>query len=539
MADTSMGTESGGASSPKRRIAILVIHGIGEQKPYETLDHFARGLLTSLRAEKKTDWTIGPRLDACSDPLHIQKDWTRTSVRLEPAAPTNAIRDITLFEYYWAPITEDKISYAGSLQFLIATCLKPLQYLWANVDALKRANKQVGSGTEFQILAKEISRICMLFIPLAGVLGLLLVWLAKLPAYVGTLRNSSIVIVLLLGLAVIRVMYVWYLSEFLSDAFSARRGWQTNKGMIVLTIVLLLFWISMPCWLPWILGRIAEITAWKWVLAVLGKLSNRDVTHPWLDFLARFLYFDSRSTKAAWIAVVAALGYLARWILVHYVGDIAVYVNSDQRSESFAARSQILDECTQTVSGLLTRPSDSFAPHGAENFRPAFSEVILVGHSLGSVIAYDTINEILNRSRTGLVPVPEDLKRVSGMITFGSPLNKTFYFFREQVSAQQAIRKQIIALLYPFRSVVQPDVPPDEAFECHPPALWKEAEAALDSNFKWVNVWSVQDPISGKMLFYDLKGDGNQLHLFYRSLFAHNYYWDDPRFYSYFLEKFI
>jgi hypothetical protein len=51
--------------------------------------------------------------------------------------------------------------------------------------------------------------------------------------------------------------------------------------------------------------------------------------------------------------------------------------------------------------------------------------------ALGSVIAYDTINELLARSRAGPSPDPSDLERLVGMVTFGCPLNKVFYFFRE------------------------------------------------------------------------------------------------------------
>ncbi len=34
-----------GAGSSMHKTAILVIHGIGQQDPYETNDHFARGLV--------------------------------------------------------------------------------------------------------------------------------------------------------------------------------------------------------------------------------------------------------------------------------------------------------------------------------------------------------------------------------------------------------------------------------------------------------------------------------------------------------------
>ena len=38
---------------PKGRTAFLVIHGIGEQNPFETLDSFARGVISHLKSEDK------------------------------------------------------------------------------------------------------------------------------------------------------------------------------------------------------------------------------------------------------------------------------------------------------------------------------------------------------------------------------------------------------------------------------------------------------------------------------------------------------
>ena len=105
------------ANTPPERIAILVIHGVGQQKPYETLDQFARGLLKSydlqnLPNDQASTWTILSQLDLAKDPEHAQQDWIRASHRLQPSTPLpfagadnqgSLIENITLFEYYWAP----------------------------------------------------------------------------------------------------------------------------------------------------------------------------------------------------------------------------------------------------------------------------------------------------------------------------------------------------------------------------------------------------------------------------------------------------
>ena len=71
-----------------------------------------------------------------------------------------------------------------------------------------------------------------------------------------------------------------------------------------------------------------------------------------------------------------------------------------------------------------------------------YDRVLIAGHSLGSVIAYDTLNELLDRARssnsTAHAFAPRDLEKLRGLVTFGCPLNKIFYFSREQLPPTQA-----------------------------------------------------------------------------------------------------
>src|SRR6266849_3838985 len=126
------------------KTAMLVIHGIGEQNPYETLDGFARGVYTYL---------CGIRgLNAKLCPIEIAyKEWTQVGMRIEifppnanrPACP---IKDevpanprpqpdayVDLFEYYWAPETEDKLSFLETLKWVLRTDLTPLCYFAENL----------------------------------------------------------------------------------------------------------------------------------------------------------------------------------------------------------------------------------------------------------------------------------------------------------------------------------------------------------------------------------------------------------------------
>ena len=91
-------------------VAILVIHGIGQQAPYETLDQFTQGLIDSFQATG-VKCAVQPQLDICKDPVREQSQWVRASCHIECDMPVTArsdkasIKQVSLFEYYWAPIT--------------------------------------------------------------------------------------------------------------------------------------------------------------------------------------------------------------------------------------------------------------------------------------------------------------------------------------------------------------------------------------------------------------------------------------------------
>ena len=87
------------AQSRPARTAILIIHGIGEQNPYETLDSFARGLVQYFASSR-------PGAKLSLEPERINHgDWTEAAVHVDavnPADPRDALR-LSLFEFYWAP----------------------------------------------------------------------------------------------------------------------------------------------------------------------------------------------------------------------------------------------------------------------------------------------------------------------------------------------------------------------------------------------------------------------------------------------------
>ena len=182
--------------------ALLIIHGIGEQNPYETLDSFARGVFSYLRD------TLHLNAKLC--PIEIaHKDWTQVGMRIGifdanrelPECPESsgyaAAKDepdarVDLFEYYWAPITEDKLSAVETVKWVLFTDLTPLKYFADNLQEMIGAqgmSRASAFGKALKLYARELARVLLLYIPLAVGMGLLLHWLSGTHSWADALKN--------------------------------------------------------------------------------------------------------------------------------------------------------------------------------------------------------------------------------------------------------------------------------------------------------------------------------------------------------------
>jgi hypothetical protein len=552
-------------------IAILVIHGIGQQRPYETLDQFTLGL-----AQTFGNPVMEPRLDICRDPLRDQKQWVRASCVMSPAVGRNTflsdqgggatIGSISLFEYYWAPVTQDKVTYLGSLWFLIKAGFTPFLYFGANLQVLTAVNKK---WEIWKVIAKEIWRQVLLFLPLILLFALLLRFLTafsdprKLIGLYQLIPTASKVLAVILA---IRYLYLGMIVNTLLGTRKAKYTWQASwwwRWFLVIGILGHVFlWplLISPvlCGIAWFGMWLAHFGWLRFLPVVFGHWSRQlrelsSVTHSsfgcdgWRAFFNDVLFLKPSFSHYEYLSLVLffLLAYFARWILVGYVGDLAVYLNASELAKNFAARSQILDEGTGALSELV-RMRD---PANPANY--VYDRVLVAGHSLGSVIAYDSITELLKRCRAGLAANPKDvqpadLDKLRGMVTFGCPLNKVFYFFREKMDPKQSLRRQILDLLHGFRLEAAicsyPPGPNGGPMNRNNDPRWAQAEGSLDSGFRWINAWSPMDPVSGKLLFYDLQVGQNQKRVWFGPWNfgrAHILYWTDPDFYSFIRDRLL
>lgn len=542
------------------RLAILVIHGMGTQKPYETLDQFACGLepLLNSKAQAPSYARTLEYREHPSDPAKQQKHWTQAIVRfraLQPEASEQPVL-IDLVEYYWAPIINGRVKALQSLQFLIRSALTPFDYLRENLVAIAevsvnqtgrttpRAIKEglpaTSNGEILHILVRELARSVFIFFPMlllvAGIYSLIAQPLlnalspthnADWLTYFWT-GQSSWISAIEVALAALRWLLLGMTGKFLIQAvFHADEPSPKLRGLLfrcnLLVAFLFLLLVALPfldpIWRP-ILAAFHRTAA----VATHAEQLNPDhhqqleTTLRWLHLRIAFAPLALRLLHVLGYLALATLTYIINRFLTTAIGDLAVYLGADTLSTNFIARSQILEECTQTVRGLLGSQLDLVPDHSPTNY----DRVVLAAHSLGSVIAYDTLNDLMAQNMASPTP-DQTLERISALFTFGCPLNKVFYFFRAHTSPKTYVLDEILYALHNLR------------LRNPPPVGVQPSPVPFHSKFQWLNAWCPLDVISGRMLFY--QADQNQVvKQGFEPASAHTGYWKNPKLYAFFAQ---
>jgi len=508
------------------KAAFLVIHGIGQQHPFETLDGFVRGLHQALLRKTGRPWTIRHDLlnfnGSTESRLYLSSGKTEGNKKEEAGA-------FDLYEVCWAPLTQRQISYPQVLRFLQSAALSPLRYFATNLEFLSE-EKKAGRRTHSTawLIGRELLRIGLIYLPVFFLIIALGAFLSDVSQYqdlVSTLATS------------------------LREALP--------KGGVAWT----LFYAEL---LLWILLFVTGKSLWDLTKHPASKSINRRAELKWRKALAIFFVLFAllligkvgiegsslrplvtHASRSLRIGVVALLLFAwTKGVLVDFIGDITIYVNMDENSEFFKTRNAILGEAADKLRWILRQKQ--------------YEQVFVAGHSLGSVVAHNAINKLLLEADQAGNDSSEltwkETAKIKLLVTFGSPLDKVYYFFRTHVQSDQAIRAQILSDRYPFaRRHSRPSHAAGRIKETSwvreygdltfvdPPSpllLYPDQKMASPS-FSWLNFWYPTDPVSGHLNFYDPERLQNvkldsPLRRFGR---AHLDYWSDPDFYNKILEE--
>lgn len=505
-------------NSPVRKkdnddLAILVAHGMGQQLPFATLDQVA----TIVRNEERRSH---PSTDALSREPRIEMEYvvlgrnaatysasgeSKSAGTMLPRAEIQITRKdgtkrcIHLYEMYWAPLTEGRITLRETTGL----------FLDAGVSALRTILFRRTFSRYIFMERREMETIS--FVVLLQYLLALLSLLA------------------LIGLnALIASVVTLKLFASLQPSLPTTSQLPADPHLPLLTAYLfalectLLVLFGIAIGLPMALrkqGRklpamVQKLTGgaaiFIFVALVLGSLLlgvqwllNPQTSNPSPDWIVTAY---ARLGLVPWLFAVLA-SFVARGFLLQFLGDVAIYV-SPQKLNRFYETRRAVQEAGAQVARAVYAETD-------ENGDPRYPHVVIVGHSLGSVLAYDTLNALIQQDNLG-----DGKKRVTArtklLLTFGSPLDKIAFIFGVQPGQASQVREQLASAGEPLT-----------VHSKHRP--------------RWINIWSRQDWISNRLRYYDKpEGDAKETPSEKRlrvenfedeeattPLAAHNEYWDN------------
>lgn len=462
------------AAEPPRPVAVIVAHGMGQQTHFETLEAVAeivRGAEARTRGVAPPVTVRMARLDG--------RDLPRAEVRVTGGDGRPC--DVHFYECYWAPLTEGKVTTMEAVWFLILSGLRGIR--------LTRFR-----GEFFRYMFDRPIRFA---IPLHAILQFLAPVLV-----IAALLAINAIMVAVVAARVVPGGGVWVSDAMLADLTAdLAMGLVGIFGGVVIamlvsrllrpaprddppeeTIGLGAAAVSAVAWL-FMLAALASIVltavmlAWHALEHLRGATTGR-LVHPPL-FAGVFDGFEGGDwTAAQWIALALvwggglAINGFVRGFLLQYVGDVAAYISSHTVSK-FAEVRDAIQACALDVTEAVYRQRIE----GAAFTYPA---IVVVGHSLGSVVAYDALNKLLVKEALDSAPL-EVAQRTRMLLTFGSPLDKTAFIFRSFRRHPTGAREALAAAKQPM---------------------------ILDYGNRprrWINIHSPNDWISGSLEYYDDK----------------------------------
>jgi hypothetical protein len=464
------------------KVAVLVCHGMGQQVPFEHIDLVADAI------------TRGPGRDRVRGKVNVnfatlgEQRLPRAEIRLATGEQGRE-REVHVYEAYWAPLTEGKVSALDVTRFLFDAGFRGIEYsLRGYFDRW-----MMGRWRPFRLgVGTLVSLVCALTVVCSGLLLYGTLGFVVVVGLASSLLGASVIADGLTDLA------AWWLHDLLRSPL--------GLTLFIFPIVVLVWanrvvgWVfgsrkayeaalasslprpdgvgapaqPAPSTLPRAVKPLSVAVAGlvaAWTVASAGMM---------LFHFQRVVFDRAWGTPPAAPALWYSLLFLAsatvgclllRGFYIQFLGDVAVYLSSHRLNEFDALRADIRKvgmEAGCAIYGALDE----------DGGLPVYDGVVVVGHSLGSVVAYDTLNAVLNRD----VALGGKLKaeeRTLGLITFGSPLDKSAFIFRTQKERSE-VREALSA-------AVQPLV---------------ESPSAR-SNIPWVNIHSPLDPISGTVDYYD------------------------------------
>ena len=455
-----------------RRVAIIVNHGMGQQVPYETIDGVAQAIWRGIGEPQRgvaTPRSLIRRVRLGTQGKdEVEDELVRAEIQIQHGGE---ILDVHIYESYWAPLTEGKVSLKDVMTFLFDAGWNG----FLNTKARKGFQRWMFGREE----SFELPKVRLMFT--LTILMLLLLALVFMNAVLTAAAASHAI-----GAAKTfpqEPLAISLTSDFIVADLAA--------ALIALgTVVFPCFYKkaskspSIPRWLSWLGWGLIVVGAFLIVLAGFCmplQLASFDPERWLLIWPSRWAGDLVKSGwNHIWVTLLWAVellaAYGARWFLIEYVGDVTAYIAAHTVSKFYHLRQQIWRTAMKVARAVYRAEAHHKAGVEAPEF--LYEKIIVVGHSLGSVIGYDVLDGLLLEDALSDRPL-HVASRTRMFLTFGSPLDKTAFLFRTQADMCSPVREVAAAAVQPM---IQ-----DYGNRPH----------------EWINLFSKSDIISGHLDFYD------------------------------------
>lgn len=470
------------------RAVVVVIHGVGEQPPMSTLGRFAQGMMDYAGASR---------------PVAVLRRFGGSTVPILRFPGFAGHQETDVIEFAWQHLVRGRTTALSALVWLLSATLAPLD-IGRHWRVLARAGRQTPSP--WAVVIRQLLIAGGLVLPLLLFLTLTFLvvhrWLQgnllpSMPADVDWTGTTLIVFALSLLLALISS---FQLLAVVRDGFRAGRVKRRTRRVYGQ---------------DWAGLHGSQLRAWRFpailiaLVVLMAALGLACMSAGVYELLRAWL---AKPEGRAWLMLclaLAAAGLLIplffSWVR-DYAGDVSYYVMSDREAIARRSRRDISRNAAQLLNALL---EDT-----------AYKHVVVVGHSLGSVIAFDALNQLSRQVRLENALTAAQVGKMKGLLTFASPLDKVAYFFREHTADDAALHAQLLSFLHPTKRL-------SSRRDDGPYGMHRYSVPFTD--LVWANLHSPQDLLSDPLVFYDV----DQLcTVNYWGGGVHGRYWRDPRTYE-------
>jgi len=389
----------------KRKVALFVAHGMGQQVPFETMDCVAAGLMRIARKGGKPAAAI--RAETCL--IGGQK---LQRIELDLRDEHDQPLEVHVYEGYWASVTEGQVTISDVMSFLLRGGFNGMRNAW------KDFHRWVfGGAVNF---GKQPRTGVFLTLALLAVISLIVA--------------NFLVGVMFADRLAARLKDVTGGALFADQTFTALTTLVAGWVIYSAAIGVLLYLAHRVGGRAWTLPL--GVLLWGWVAYTIVALGFAPplALLGWIDVSAFGVQVFNTWSVPVWIALLV-LSYLLRGVMIQFPGDVAAYISSHTLDRFQDIRTKIKDSVGKVAKAIYA---------GDE-----YEGVVWVGHSLGSVVVYDALNALIMDDELAQRPA-RAVARTRLLVTFGSPLDKIAFIFASQWVRATESREALAASFQPL-----------------------------------------------------------------------------------------